>query len=275
MRIMNKNSGNLIKYTVIVTALLLLLTGCGQSYQKWNGKVYFVLWTGPFGLPFKRNAYEIEGVDYKTFTVLDDGWLAKDKNKVYRWGTGTDTLDAPSFELLDGRFYAKDKYRVYIPKREGFIVIDSADATTFKTLNMYIAKDYHFIFYKGKTVLPEAEVSTFEVMDTDSEVLARDKDYYYYYFGRMDEVEYDSFEILSDCYARDKNRVYYFKGWTYRIMEGADPATFEVFKDKWSIYGAARDKNHYYNADEISTKEKVESMPEKNSRNKFMDWLFD
>ena len=64
-----------------------------HKYEKEHGQVYFYL-------PLNNEGRKIEKVDYRTFEVLDESGLAKDKNYVYVFGRKIKGLDTKTFEVV-------------------------------------------------------------------------------------------------------------------------------------------------------------------------------
>lgn len=99
----------------------------------------------------------IDGVDKESFVLLspENGWYAKDKNRIYFQGKPLDDADYASFILLSPS-YAKDNSHVW---RDGRVLID-ADPDSFQYFNYTYAKDKAQVYCYGQ-ILTDADVSTF------------------------------------------------------------------------------------------------------------------
>ncbi|WP_417366981.1 DKNYY domain-containing protein [Flavobacterium beibuense] len=80
----------------------------------------------------------------------------------------------------------------------------------------------------------------------------QDKGHVYHSFGTtggsnfsvQDEADVNTFEILNDCYAKDKNHVYEMR---FGLIKDADAKTFKVLDNDTEGEGCyAKDKNNYY-----------------------------
>lgn len=103
-------------------------------------------------------------------------------------------------------------------------------------------RDYEWSTLNYTLVSTDIDLDTFRIM---SSWYSRDANYIYYWWRRIKNAGYCSFQVsifedgawMSEWYARDAKHVYRF----WKIMEGADAATFErvngfYFKDKNHIY---------------------------------------
>ncbi|MFY7728767.1 MAG: DKNYY domain-containing protein [Flavobacterium sp.] len=91
----------------------------------------------------------------------------------------------------------------------------------------------------------------------------RDKRNIYNYWGNSDgggfdivDADYKTFENLSDCYARDKNYIYDLR---FGKIEEIDAKTFVLIDAEKCI---GRDKNGYYQRNDLLTKERLKDDPE-------------
>ena len=154
------------------------------------------------------NSFEVKDADAKTFEVINRQY-AKDSKNAYLRGKVIPKSDGASFELVETPF-SKDKNHVFYSDD-----IVSNNPKGFKIL--YKPKRGHVWtdgekIYKGKSAfLPDVvDVTTFE-------------------------------RIGKTRYYRDKNNVY-----SLRVIEGADPQTFEVISKFNETY--ARDRQSvFYN----------------------------
>ncbi len=173
----------------------------------------------------------IEDSDPASFRKLDragggfsiGGWpayLYRDKNHVYLNGKIQEGIDADTIRAV-GADYSKDRNRVY----HQFRPLEGADAETFGAVAYGAFRDRHRLYDDGGKTIPD--------------------------------VDGASFTLLKNGFAKDKDRVYYWRKldgiYTRHALEtvpGADPATFDVVylenkkKQKQSEY--ARDATQVF-----------------------------
>lgn len=173
----------------------------------------------------------------------------------------------------------------YIKKEDGIYdsdnsLIKDVDIDTFKVLGYCYAKDKNHIYYSSE-ILNDVDYSSFENIEKSSYSAAKDKNNFYY-GGEKIDVDYFSFEILNNSFAKDKNFVYYTENGFEKIkdldikstillndmyikdqdsifcngtgminvlfeIKNADTKTFSIFGIDNEIYSYAKDKNKCYN----------------------------
>lgn len=91
----------------------------------------------------------------------------------------------------------------------------------------------------------------------------KDSRHVYHFFGNsgggnlsIADVDYKTFENLSDCYARDKNYIYDLR---FGKIEEIDAKTFVLIDAEKCI---GRDKKGYYNGNDLLTEERLKDDPE-------------
>ncbi len=220
--------------------------------------------------------------DPSSFTFLSDNFM-KDKNFLYApyfGGIKKTQINTDSLEVL-GNTYVRDNKQVYFFDIENtqdfktipfhsidsisvladpFIIINNkvyengyllndgdADASTFRILDGYCCRDTNHIFYSGKAI--PADANSFELL---SEGFAKDKQSVYFFGYILNNVDVNSFKIINSLYFSDKNHVYFIysipknKSEFFTIVDGANPKTFYHDSRKDELYGAD-DKNEFYN----------------------------
>ncbi len=194
----------------------------------------------------------IEGADPETFEDLDcTGSYAKDKQFVYHVRHILVGADSKTFECLDGG-YGKDETTVYFfggkvedAVSETFEYIDYS-YSFISDLVAHYAKDKNSIYINGQ-VFPNIDPETFQYVGSS---YIKDKEHVYGMFGVLikgvDPANCTA-ENLGGCkfpseYEIKADGVYY-KG---KLIEGADPETFEFFvnEDGRVLYGI--DKNYVF-----------------------------
>ncbi len=190
-------------------------------------------------------------------------YFSKDANSVY-WYHGTIVgADAGTFDTYDN-WYARDSKTVYYQgyTRDGsgndVYIIRGADVATFRALGNTYAKDKNHAYFKGEEVVG-ADPETFEEVGQPGIFYAKDKNSVYRDGEKSGELYTADFRILDKSgtavYMIDSERVL-LEAWfidgskrEIRVVEGADPETFEVVRGVWGkdrnsvYYGAHRIEN--------------------------------
>ena len=219
--------------------------------------------------------------DPASFTFLSDNFM-KDKDFLYSlYLGGLKKLQIKTDSLISlNDTYVRDNTQVYFFDMEDtkdfksipfqsvdsivvladpFIIINNkvytngqllnegdADAATFRVLDGY-CRDTSHIFYSGKA--SPADVNSFETL---SEGFAKDKDSAYYFGSILNDVDVNSLKIINSLYFADKNHVYFIYSTPgddrdfFVIVDGANPETFYHDSRKDELYGADN-KNEFYN----------------------------
>ncbi|MSR85120.1 hypothetical protein EXS71_01630 [Candidatus Uhrbacteria bacterium] len=203
-------------------------------YSIHEGKVYYQF--------INHYCGQVEGdADAASFEVLDYGF-ARDKDKGFYGGQAVEIrnaygkppvqTDGKTFEALaDG--YARDKNHVYFFNETNFhrMVIDGADPTTFKVLTTWFGSDAHSGFY-GWSAIPQSDGQTLEIVDVRPIGQGR---------------------IIG--FTKDVSRVFISSYDKSTVITGADPKTFETYKNLNDISGRlfSRDSEHvFWGTDVIS-----------------------
>lgn len=178
----------------------------------------------------------IEGADPATFQVMN-GYYAKDKNSVYWRYTLLADSNPRSFKLIDQELgYAKDKNYVY----RNYIKTIVRDPNSFELINRSFSKDKYHVYCGDEHIVEGADPKTFKVIN-EKEGYASDKNFIYHGMLRLDSVDLDTFEILTNhLYTKDKGHVYFMD----KIIEGADAVSFTA-----DILYYGKDKKHIYKRD--------------------------
>jgi hypothetical protein len=207
--------------------MALLLAGCSVGYQQIEGEWnYVTLDSGRVENPIPR-------ADTATFKPFRNSEFARDKNLVYFRGLPLEGADAGTFRPLRSPYWT-DANRVYYFDKP----VPGADPRTFRFLKKsYWTRDDGNVYYGADPVNPK-DLASFELVNAS---WARDELWYYpaQYDSHnpIETLERGTFEILKGGWARDCCRVFYFD----RVVDGADPATFEAISD---VRG--RDQSYYY-----------------------------
>jgi len=195
----------------------------------------------------------VKDADPETFTLVDERY-GKDKNSVFYWGSKLYNSDPNTFIVFDGG-WAKDGNNVYNYGRRFFM--EGLNTNSLKILSPQWWKDdrsaYYWDSFSVRRIL-QADVATFDaarIISPQSRVtfFAKDKNSYYYALNK-DIVTVDRNSItewkedIGNDYSKDQNFVYDFLG---RVLDGADPQTFEIIPSDIIRYGDfARDNNNVY-----------------------------
>ncbi|MDR0793730.1 MAG: DKNYY domain-containing protein [Chitinophagaceae bacterium] len=232
------------------------------SYWKDKNKVYI-------------ETKEVSGADAATARVAGDYYLL-DTSKVFYWDF-TNVLQLPldpnSFELI-GEDYAKDAKSVFYRGKS----IDGAHAPTFHIVGITDKKDPNYnankiwaadknrVYDNWGRVLEGADVNTYQRPFSDAKYaqeFSKDATHVFFRHIPVPGADANTFELLEfSGYAKDSKSVYYY-GWSDAeyddagrpktdipreiafVVEGADPATFQIQYDKDGKFDA-QDRNGFY-----------------------------
>ena len=216
---------------VVVLFLLLAFIGSRISsksqYKKVNGQVFFY-------------SYPLSGADPTTFEVISEELqLAKDKTYVFSENEVIKGADASTFILLADPWnnkthystYAKDKNFVFFYNgisasrgAEEVHKIESVDPISFTVLLtksvfpsidwqafLVYAKDSKHV-YSEDSIVEEADSATFEILTTSdgkpSLYGADERHVFDLTDGKVMDADRETFKVLSEKKAKDKNREY-------------------------------------------------------------------
>ena len=162
--------------------------------------------------------------------------MGKDATTVYEWDIPILHADPATFKRLTEN-YARDATQVFY----GRTGLEGVDINTFKRLRDAWSRDSDD-FYFGNKRLDVCDIDTFEPL---SMWQALDSQCYYIESDRLGAVDRPSLQILWGAYASDRSHVY----WLEHVVDGADPATFEVKEDR--IQTLARDANQCFSGPRV------------------------
>jgi len=251
---------NLLKILVL---FILAGTVANAEYLKKDGEVYYEM-------PYLEIKLKVKDADVKTFENLGEdkmkiiGYFGKDSKNVYFLGKKLKDVSAKKFEILDEK-YVKDYKNLYNLKTDSLsffsideikpkkVSIDGLDVKSFKVLENKKAflTDYYtdknsVYFHKDELrKITGADKNSFEILE---EYIARDKNNVYSKGEKLGNVDIKSFKYFEDGLAKDKNRVFYIDD--NKDITGVDAKTFErmgesyYFRDKNNIF-ALKDYNPY------------------------------
>lgn len=194
--------------------------------------------------------------DAPSFQPAGDQWgvFWKDGNRVYVNGKAIPGSDGASFEYL-GERYGRDRNQVYWESG----VVPGADPESFSPRGHFVGRDKNTVYVQTFSATNIRDPETFEFFQAGDEVFARDaRAVYAVRYNRPDplvpfpEADPETFEVLGNFYARDKDRVYHYSyhqsGIT--VIEEADPGSFHLEWDRKT--GAdARDRVHLFKWGEL------------------------
>ena len=204
------------------TSTLKAVTGTYSYYEVTDGKVTYFRWN-PMSMRYHTKV--LEEADPDTFEAIDSEH-GKDATTVYQWDVPILHADPATFKRLR-KSYAKDATQIFYGRTR----LDGADLATFERLGDGWSRDADD-FYSGSKRLEVCDINTFEPL---SMWRAVDSQCYYVKSKRLENVDRESLEILGGVFAKDRTHVY----WLQHIVDGADPATFEVKEDR--MQSLARD----------------------------------
>ncbi len=228
------------------------------------------------------NGKEIKGADADSFTHFENrGYYSKDKKHVYYNTKKLVTADVATFrplandntdcywhdknnayykwELISGadgasfvyldHYYTMDKNNVFFEKE----LINEADKSTFYSLRDNVGRDAENIFVRAIRATNIKDFVTFQLVTINEELFGRDKDQIYalhystpFPLLPFPEADLETFEIVGDYYAKDKNKVFYY---SYHIPEiRVLDANAKTFVLNWNpdLRTDATDGERYY-----------------------------
>ncbi len=134
-----------------------------------------------------------------------------------------ENVDVKTFHQLHGGYFA-DKNHVFYKAR----VLEGVYPQNFVYVGDGYAKGDSRVFYSGDVL--SADVDTFAVMSGVDGVYAKDRHTVFHEAERCDVRDPATFTFLKNHYFADKYNVYY-SDHNFRVLEGANPATFMIFGD--------------------------------------------
>lgn len=229
------------------------------------------------GAKVMYNGKEVKNADAKTFTILGYGY-AKDKNRVYLYGTELQYVDATSFRLKTGNgnygnnqqggyngYGQQGGYITERPNRNNGYGFGNGNYGNYGMGHNYGAAykvSGNVVYFNGQRV-KSAYASSFVDLGYG---YGRDKYYAYFYGEKISGSQGSSFKVLDYGYSVDKYNVYFYG----EKVKGAYASSFQVLGggyaiDKYYVYfygekmngvskssfrvdgnGYAHDNIHYY-----------------------------
>ena len=223
----------MIKKLLIVAMMALTMMACDDDgkFEVQGDVVVYSYWTFSFG-PVRDT---LPGADPATFKPVNS-WLGHDSERAYfkdRLITGADVAtlqpkryplshddndyyymhvplhvaDVQSFKTLkwfEDDLWAIDSRYAYFDSTR----IDGVDLSSFKVIDMAMARDNKRVYYFGK-VLPDADPASFEQIG--SSAYYRDKAHIWCGSDLLQDVDYDSFEVDDNFSAHDKRGSFYLE----------------------------------------------------------------
>ena len=247
----------------ILVLFILAGTIANAEYLKKDGEVYYEM-------PYLEIKLKVKGADAKTFENLGEdemkiiGYFGKDSKNVYFLGKKLKDVSTKKFEILDEK-YVKDYKNLYNLKTDSLsffsideikpkkVSIDGLDVKSFKVLenkkafltDYYTDKNSVYFHKDDLRKITGADKNSFEILE---EYIARDKNNVYSKGEKLGNIDIKSFKYFEDGLAKDKNRVFYIED--NKDVTGVDAKTFErmgetyYFRDKNNVF-ALKDYNPY------------------------------
>lgn len=161
-------------------------------------------------------------------------------NKIFYNQKQLDAADAPTFNIMpDNKLYAKDANHVYFKEE---ILTSVKDAPTFEFMylngkehSVYAKDQYHYYDYVKNIEIDDIDYESFSVV---ADTYAKDHTNYYYRSYKIENIDYDSFTLIKNYLAKD-NFNYYYKA---EQIQEADYPSFQFC----ASFQYAEDKNNYY-----------------------------
>ena len=241
--------------------ILFILAGsiANAEYLKENGEIYYKM-------PYYEIKSKVKDVDIKSFEPLKEDrgligdYYAKDNRYVYFYGKKLKDVLPEGFEIVKEN-YVKDSKNVYkieaditdsIPISSDNkintkkISLDGLDVKTFRALengkdvtsiDYFVDKNNIYYAYENLEKIQGADKNSFEVLGN---YIAKDKNNVYYKGRKMENVDSASIKTFGNFIGKDKNRVFYITG--NEDIKDADASSFEIMGDTYYF----RDKNNIF-----------------------------
>lgn len=209
---------------------------------------------GVYKYSYGDTAQKLNGIDPKTVEVFNKFYL-KDKNGVYYLDKNKikilnlEGMDLKTLEVVDNS-YLKDKNSVYLVQENKLKRLEKIDPNTFKNVGGNYVKDkngvykYYFTYItvndKELKKDPNFDAKTFEIVDPNGRYV-KDKNNVYCDGEIINGADPATFEMLKKGninYTKDKNNIYYWK----TKIEGVDRDTFKIMENP----NFSKDKNNIY-----------------------------
>jgi len=247
---------NLLKILIL---FILAGTIANAEYLKENGEIYYKM-------PYYEIKSKVKDVDIESFEPLKEDreligdYYAKDNKYVYFYGKKLKDVLPEGFETVKEN-YVKDSKNVYKIEAEitdsipissdnkintKKISLDGLDVKTFRALengkdvtsiDYFVDKNNIYYAYENLEKIQGADKNSFEVLGN---YIAKDKNNVYYKGKKMENVDSKSFKNFGNFIGKDKNRVFYITG--NEDIKDADASSFEIMGDTRYF----RDKNNIF-----------------------------
>jgi len=213
---------------------------------------YLIDFSGyPFNIRHFPMAKRLSGVYFKSIYRVkdefgnDDLEYIKNNRYVYFRDIKIKNADPNSFQILNDR-YMKDKNNVFYNETKKITTVKNADPESFLVVDSDNGKDKNHFYWYG-----EMRKGKEPILSQDyGEVSPYNKDEKFVYYGNQEILGADSetFIVLSQNYAKDKNNVYCYdyhgSGEKIKKLEGADVNSFTIYHSDGTEYG--KDKGSSY-----------------------------
>ena len=241
--------------------ILFILAGsiANAEYLKENGEIYYKM-------PYYEIKSKVKDVDIESFEPLKEDreligdYYAKDNKYVYFYGKKLKDILPEGFETVKEN-YVKDSKNVYKIEAEitdsipissdnkintKKISLDGLDVKTFRALengkdvtsiDYFVDKNNIYYAYENLEKIQGADKNSFEVLGN---YIAKDKNNVYYKGRKMENVDSASIKTFGNFIGKDKNRVFYITG--NEDIKDADASSFEIMGDTYYF----RDKNNIF-----------------------------
>jgi DKNYY family len=192
------------------------------------------------------DGYKIKEGDPGTLRALSHNYFV-DKNNAYqinwRGYANYAKVDSATFEVLNTNF-CKDKNHLYynLKRKKGF------DPQNARILNENYITDGRQIFFLDYLIKEAVNPETCTAIHSD--FLRDGKNLFFKHLKRNKKIHVESLVFLNFYFAKDKKRIYnYIEGFGLFELPDADYDSFEIVNDE-----EAKDKNNRYNAKELIQK---------------------
>ena len=193
---------------IVLSGLLLVLSGCEQKYVVKKDGVYLKGWDEG------RGKYEdlVEGADPKTFESVETNYgiyIGKDKQHVFFSTMIMDSIDPKSFKYIGNNYFVDKKYACFYGAYHDFrsCKIDGVNPQKLELYSIYPwAHDDKYIIYPNPNVI--TQIQNIESFHPITERWGKTNDKILYQGKILDSVDFATFKIIDEIYAEDKFHKY-------------------------------------------------------------------
>ncbi len=229
-------------YNKLRFLLILIICNCAGQFNAFSTPYYRCVYLGSSYkiCPDRKGNYLNGTITYNGKTIVEanintfrvlQGRYAKDTANIYYEGRIIENADIKSFSTINN-YYAKDHENVFFCD----IIMSDLDIDTFEFISDFHIKDRYSVFFQEQKIDGANPQKFYQVEKTN---YAKDDKSIFWREKKVEVADYETFEILDNTAAKDKNNFYY----AGRIIDYIDPHSVKVYEyDSWYM----SDKKNVY-----------------------------